>query len=288
MNIPAAIIDDIVARALREDVGHGDVTTEALIPADARAMAQIVSREEAIVAGVPVAAAVFAAVDATLSFTTHTPEGARVAPGEALATIRGSARSILTAERVALNLLQRMCGTATLTARFVAAIGDHPARLLDTRKTTPGLRALEKYAVRMGGGVNHRFGLFDAILIKDNHLEMLAAHGLSMTDVIRRARAGVGPMVTIEVEVESVDQARAAAEAGADVILLDNMAPEMLRDAVAAIGGRARTEASGGISLATIGAAAASGVDYISVGALTHGARAIDLSLEVRPLGSGE
>jgi nicotinate-nucleotide pyrophosphorylase (carboxylating) len=281
MDLPREIIRDIVQRALAEDVGRGDLTTLALIPRDAQAEARLVMREAGVVAGLAALAAAFEAVDPALVVTPRLADGDRAIAGAILATVRGSARGILTGERVALNLLQRMCGIATLTARYVAAVGELPARVLDTRKTTPGLRALEKYAVRAGGGVNHRFGLYDAILIKDNHLALLEAHGVDIGEAVRRAKAAAGPMARVEVEADTVEQARRAAEAGADLILLDNMAPDTLRAAVAVVGGRAQLEASGGITLETIRAAAETGVDYISVGALTHSARALDISLEM-------
>jgi nicotinate-nucleotide pyrophosphorylase (carboxylating) len=274
------IIDEIVAAALREDLGHGDLTTQAVIPADARAAARIVAREAGVVAGLPVAAAVFRAVEPALRVEACVAEGAPFAAGTVLAEVRGPARGLLTGERVALNLLQRMCGTATITARYVAAVAGTRARILDTRKTTPGLRALEKYAVRMGGGVNHRFALYDGVMLKDNHLALLAAQGVGLAEAVRRARAAVGPMVRVEVEVERVEDAVVAAEAGASMILLDNMPPAELRRAVAAVAGRAELEASGGITLETLRAVAESGVDYISVGALTHSARALDLGLD--------
>jgi nicotinate-nucleotide pyrophosphorylase (carboxylating) len=241
----------------------------------------VIMRETGVVAGVPVLAAVFAALGDSVAVTCCAAEGEHVGAGAIVAQIEGSARTILTGERVALNLLQRLCGIATLTARYVAAITGLPTRLLDTRKTTPGLRALEKYAVRVGGATNHRFGLYDGIMLKDNHLALLAAQGIGLDEAVRHARAVAGPMVRVEVEVETVEQARCAAEAGADLILLDNMAPEELRAAVAAIGGRAQTEASGGITLGTLRAVAETGVDYISAGALTHSARALDISLEI-------
>jgi nicotinate-nucleotide pyrophosphorylase (carboxylating) len=280
MDLAREVIDEVVARALAEDVGQGDLTTLAVIPAEARGEARVVLREDGVVAGMPLLAAVFAALDQALCVEACVADGDTLGGGAVLAYLRGSARAILTGERVALNLLQRLSGIATMTARYVAAVGDLPVRVLDTRKTTPGLRGLEKYAVRVGGGTNHRFGLYDAILLKDNHLALLAAQGIELGDAIRRARAAVGPMVRVEVEVETVEQARQAAEAGAEMILLDNMAPATMRAAVAVVGGRAKVEASGGITLETIRAVAEAGVDYISVGALTHSARALDISLE--------
>lgn len=281
MDLSVQVVQEIVARALAEDVGTGDLTSVAAVPADLRAEAAFVLREPAVVCGLPVARAVFAAVDPALELRALLPEGARAEAGATIATLSGPARGLLTGERVALNLLQRMCGVATATARYVEAIAGTRARILDTRKTTPGLRALEKYAVRMGGGTNHRFALYDGVMLKDNHLAILAAQGLGLADAIRRTKAAVGPMVRVEVEVESVEQAAVAAAAGAEMILLDNMPPDQLRAAVAAIAGRAITEASGGITLATIRAVAESGVDFISVGALTHSARAIDIGLDM-------
>jgi nicotinate-nucleotide pyrophosphorylase (carboxylating) len=285
MDIPRDVIQDVVARALREDVGHGDLTTLALIPAEAQGAARFVLREPGVLAGLPVLAAVFAAADPRLELEPRAAEGQRLEAGATLAEVRGPVRGILTGERVALNLLQRLCGVATLTARYAEAVRGTRARILDTRKTTPGLRALEKYAVRVGGGVNHRFGLFDAVMIKDNHLAQLARLGVGTAEAVRRARAAVGPMVRVEVEVESVAAAVQAAEAGADVILLDNMPPALLRQAVEAVGGRAVLEASGGITLETIRAVAEAGVDVISVGALTHSARALDIGLDMDEAG---
>lgn len=285
LDLSPDVIREVVARALAEDVGAGDLTTLAAVPAEARAEAAIVFREPGVVCGLPVARAVFAAADPALRVTALAEEGARVERGAVVATVAGPARGLLTGERVALNLLQRMSGVATTAARYVEAVAGTGARILDTRKTTPGLRALEKYAVRVGGATNHRYGLYDGVMLKDNHLAILAAQGLGLAEAIARVRAAVGPMVTVEVEVESVEQAAAAAEAGADMILLDNMPPEQLRAAVAAVAGRARTEASGGITMQTIRAVAESGVDFISVGALTHSARALDIGLDIGVLG---
>lgn len=281
MDLSPDIIRDIVERALREDLGQGDLTTLAAIPAEARSEAHFVFREPGVVCGLPVIRAVFAAVDPALTLAAHLAEGARVQRGAKVATVSGPARGILSGERVALNLLQRMSGIATLTARYVEAVRGTKARILDTRKTTPGLRALEKYAVRTGGGTNHRHGLYDGVMLKDNHLAMLAAQGVDLAGAVRRAQAAVGPMVRVEVEVESVEQAAIAAEAGATMLLLDNMPPDQLRAAVDVVAGRALLEASGGITLDSIRAVAESGVDYISVGALTHSARALDIGLDM-------
>jgi nicotinate-nucleotide pyrophosphorylase (carboxylating) len=281
MHLSPETIREIVVCALREDVGRGDLTTLALIPAEQHAEAALVMREPGVVAGLPLLAATFAAVDPALNVDLAVAEGAAMPAGATIARVHGPARGILTGERVALNIVQRLSGIATLTARYVAAVGDLPACILDTRKTTPGLRELEKYAVRVGGGVNHRFGLHDAILIKDNHLALLAASGIGIGEAVQRAQAAAGPMVCVEVEADTVEQACAAAEAGARMILLDNMAPDQLRAAVAAVGGRARLEASGGITLSSIRAVAETGVDFISVGALTHSAHALDISLDI-------
>lgn len=281
IDLSPALLHDIVARTLAEDVGTGDLTTLAAVPPEARAEAAFVYREAGVVCGLPVVQAVFAAVDPTLTLKTKRAEGDRVEAGAVAAMVAGPARGILTGERVALNLLQRMSGVATVAACYVEAVAGTRARILDTRKTTPGLRALEKYAVRVGGATNHRFGLYDAVMLKDNHLAILAAQGLGLGDAVRHARAAVGPMVRVEVEVERVEQAAEAAAAGADMIMLDNMPPDQLRAAVAAVAGRALTEASGGITLQTIRAVAESGVDFISVGALTHSARALDIGLDI-------
>ncbi len=278
--LASTLIHAVVAQALAEDVGTGDLSTLAVIPAHAQSEAHFVFREAGVVCGLPLVQAVFVMLDPALRVTNVVEEGARVIPGQVVASVAGPARAILTGERVALNLFQRMSGVATLAARYVEAVAGTQACILDTRKTTPGLRALEKYAVRVGGARNHRHGLYDGIMLKDNHLAILAAEGLGLAEAVAQARAAVGPMVQLEVEVESVAQAAVAAAAGVDLILLDNMPPDQLRAAVAIVAGRARTEASGGISLATVRAVAESGVDYISVGALTHSARALDIGLD--------
>ncbi|WP_322489714.1 carboxylating nicotinate-nucleotide diphosphorylase [Chloroflexus sp.] len=280
MELPLHVIDTIVANALAEDIGSGDLTTLAAIPATAPMTAHVVTREAGVIAGLPVVVAVFRQLDPTVKVLLHTTDGAAVAAGAILATVTGPARSILSGERVALNLLQRLSGIATLTAQYVAAVAGTRAQILDTRKTTPGLRALEKYAVRMGGGRNHRFGLYDGVMLKDNHLAMLTAQGIDLAAAIARVRAQLGPMVRIEIEVERVADAITAAEAGADLILLDNMPLDQLRAAVQAVAGRAQTEASGGVNLQTVRAIAETGVDYISVGALTHSVRALDIGLD--------
>jgi nicotinate-nucleotide pyrophosphorylase (carboxylating) len=263
----------VVARALAEDVGAGDLTTQATVPPGARAVARITQKAPGVVFGLDCAKATFRALDPDARFERLAGEGAWREDGPVLA-IEAGAAAILTGERTALNLLQRLSGVATLTARYVAAVEGTGATILDTRKTTPGLRLLEKAAVAAGGGANHRIGLFDAILIKENHAAMAGGVGAA----VRAARAA-SPGVPLEVEVRDLAELDEALEAGAPRILLDNMGPAELRAAVQRIGGRAETEASGGIDLRTVRAAAEAGVDFISVGALTHSAPALDLSL---------
>jgi nicotinate-nucleotide pyrophosphorylase (carboxylating) len=258
---------------LAEDVGDGDVTTDAVVPADATLDASLLLKEEGVVCGLEVAEAVFRELDSEVRFEPLVHDG-DIARGE-VARVTGNARALLTGERTALNLLGRLSGIATLTRQYADAIAGTGATILDTRKTTPGLRALEKLAVRAGGGANHRVGLYDAVLIKDNHLRL----GGGIAASVRRARETGLP---VEVECESLDDVRQALEAGADTILLDNMTPPQLRDAVALIGDRPTTEASGGVTLETVRAIAETGVDFISVGALTHGAHSLDVSMEVR------
>jgi nicotinate-nucleotide pyrophosphorylase (carboxylating) len=271
---------DPIAAALKEDIGDGDVTTDFLVPESLQATGRIIAREKAIVAGTGAAAEVFRRVDPATDVQISRREGEDVGAGDIIIEVRGMARSILKAERVALNFLQRLCGIASLTREFVNAIGSHPARVLDTRKTTPGLRALEKAAVVTGGGVNHRFGLYDMVLVKDNHLATLG--GLSgFAEQIRRLRKE-RPNIRIEVEADDLEQARAFVEMdGIDVILLDNMTPAQIREVVALRRTGLKFEASGGITLKNVKRVAATGVDYISIGALTNAARAIDIALEM-------
>jgi nicotinate-nucleotide pyrophosphorylase (carboxylating) len=266
----------IVAAALAEDVGPGDVTTLAMIPAEATCEARLRTREAGVVAGLPVAIAAFRHLDPDARIAEHKRDGDRMEPGDLLLIVNGRARAVLTAERVALNFAQRLSGIATATARYVEAVQGTGATIVDTRKTTPGLRRLEKYAVRVGGGRNHRFGLFDGVLIKDNHIAAVDGIGAA----VQAARRGVPHSLRIEVETDTLDQVREAVEAGADAILLDNMPPAVLREAVQIIGGRAVAEASGGITLGTVRAVAETGVDLISVGALTHSAPSLDLGLD--------
>jgi nicotinate-nucleotide pyrophosphorylase (carboxylating) len=275
-------IHDLVTIALAEDIGTGDVTSHYFVPSAQRGVARIIAKEEGVVlAGVETAAEVFSRVDAELLVTVLRAPGDRLSKGEAVLEVRGRVRSILTAERVALNFIQRLSGVATLTRRFVDAVAGTGARILDTRKTTPGLRALEKAAVVAGGGVNHRFGLYDMAMVKDNHLA--ARDDLAfLQEAIRRLRSE-RPGVRVELEADTLDQARAfLGLAGVDVILLDNMKPETMREAVRVRGERAvQFEASGGVTLESVRAIAESGVDFVSIGALTHSARSVDFSLEL-------
>lgn len=278
--MPLNFDPQIIRAALAEDIGSGDATTMATVPADAMASAVMVAREPLVVCGLLLAEAVFREVSADVNLVLATRDGHRVAKGQALLNIQGLARAILTAERVALNFVQRLSGVATLTARFVEAVAGTGAQILDTRKTTPGWRRLEKYAVQCGGGVNHRIGLFDRILIKDNHLAALRGEPPSAIEAaVRRARAQF-PHLAVEVEADTLEQAGQACQAGADTILLDNMSNQDLRAGVQLIAGRAKTEASGGVTLATVRAIAETGVNFISVGALTHSAPAVDIALD--------
>jgi nicotinate-nucleotide pyrophosphorylase (carboxylating) len=266
---------DLIERALAEDLGAGDLTAQAVVPAGSRASATIVAKQPGTVAGIDVAAAVFGAIDGTLEIESHAADGDPVDAGDLLLVVRGDARAILAGERVALNFLGRLSGIASLTARYVAAVDGTGARILDTRKTTPGLRALEKAAVRAGGGTSHRAGLFDAILVKENHVRV--AGGVS--EAARRALDAAPAGVVVEVEVESLGELEQALDAGIERVLLDNMEPAQLRAAVELAAGRAELEASGGVTLESVRAVAQTGVDYISIGALTHSAPALDVSL---------
>ncbi len=275
--LPRPLVATAVAEALAEDLGLvGDVTTNATIPADARSTALLKTRAPGSVSGLALARAAFHALDPALAFTVTKPDGSIVAYGDTIAEISGSARAILSAERVALNFMGRMSGIATLTARYVAAVAGTRAAIVDTRKTTPGLRAFEKYAVRCGGGRNHRIGLFDAVLIKDNHI--IAAGGLERA--IKAARDNAGHILKIEVEVDTLEQLERVLQHRVDAVLLDNMSPETLKKAVTMVAGRSLTEASGGVNLDSVRDIAETGVDLISVGALTHSAPVLDLGLD--------
>ncbi|HLC23098.1 MAG TPA: carboxylating nicotinate-nucleotide diphosphorylase [Dehalococcoidia bacterium] len=274
----------IVKRALEEDLGWGDVTTDNLIPDDVDAKGSIVSRRGGIVCGVGVVKMVFESVDPDLELQVMLEDGESMRPEDVIAVVKGKAASILRGERVALNFLQRMSGIATETARYVEAVRGLPVRIADTRKTAPGLRVIDKYAVRVGGGLNHRLHLGDGVLIKDNHLAILNARGVLLKEVVSRIQQNSPRILHVEVEAKSVDEAEAAAEAGADIILLDNMDIDMMKAATEAIAGRALIEASGGMTLDIIRGVAETGVDFISVGALTHSVKSMDIALELKLL----
>ncbi|MDX8326968.1 carboxylating nicotinate-nucleotide diphosphorylase [Agrobacterium tumefaciens] len=271
------IMEPLVRNALLEDLGlAGDITSAAVIPADHRSVVVMAAREPGVIAGLDAAELAFQLVDPTIVMRRQVQDGAAVAPGDIIATIEGPSRGLLTAERTALNFLGHLSGIASVTATIAAAISGTRASVACTRKTTPGLRALEKYAVRAGGGMNNRFALYDAVLIKDNHIAVAGG----VRDAIRSAKAGVGHLVKIEVEVDTLLQLREAMEEGVDAVLLDNMQPEQLRDAVQIVAGRAITEASGRITPQTAAAIAATGIDLISVGWLTHSAPVLDIGLD--------
>ncbi|MBV8682816.1 MAG: carboxylating nicotinate-nucleotide diphosphorylase [Caulobacteraceae bacterium] len=275
--LPDLLVDPIVRAALAEDLGRaGDITSQACIDSEAWMSARFVARKPGVLSGLACARLAFSSLNPDLRFEPHLADASALKPGEAIATVTGSARSILSAERTALNLMGRLSGIASLTAAYVAKTSGTGARIIDTRKTTPMLRALEKYAVRCGGGANHRFGLDDAILIKDNHV---AACG-GVREAVRRARAAAGHMVRLEVEVDSLEQLREALEAGPDIVMLDNFSLADLEAAVALAGGRVVLEASGGVNLETVAAIARTGIDLISVGALTHSAPVLDIGLD--------
>jgi nicotinate-nucleotide pyrophosphorylase (carboxylating) len=277
-------MEKIVDSALAEDLGSGDITTELLIPPELKGRASVVVKGEGVSAGIEIAAEVFRRVDPRLEFRGLVSDGSRVHPGDVAATIEGSAASILKAERTALNFLQHLSGIATETARYVDAVSGLNAHIMDTRKTIPGLRPLEKYAVRIGGGYNHRQSLGDGILIKDNHLAALHSQGIGLREVVERARRGAPHALKVEIEVQNIDQARQALDAGADIVMVDNMKLEDMSYVVQLCQGRALIEASGGITLDNVRAVAETGVDLISIGALTHSAKALDISLDLEPL----
>ncbi|UCB43842.1 MAG: carboxylating nicotinate-nucleotide diphosphorylase [Dehalococcoidales bacterium] len=282
---PEEQIDRIIDLALIEDTSQGDVTSEALIPAILLGTATIQAKAEGILAGTEVAGRVFFRIDPSLEITVLIPDGSTIKPGDRIATVSGRVISILKAERVMLNFLQRLSGVATLTAQYVSRVEGLPVTIVDTRKTTPGLRMLEKHAVRMGGGENHpvRLHLGDGILIKDNHLAALRALGKNLKDIITKTRQNAPEGMKVEVEVTSVEEAKEAAEVGVDIVMLDNMSPEEMRRAVSQMPEGVKMEASGGINLENVQAVAETGVDIISLGTLTHSAEALDISLELEP-----
>jgi nicotinate-nucleotide pyrophosphorylase (carboxylating) len=273
-------LDAIIDRALAEDTSRGDVTSEALVPPDLSGKASLLVKEPGVLAGIGVAGHVFSHTDPALKINILIEDGTAVNPGDIAGTVSGRVISILKAERVALNFLQRLSGITSTTAQYVAATEGTGVKIMDTRKTTPGLRPLEKYAVRAGGGTNHRFHLGDAVLIKDNHIAALRAAGMNLKDIIAKARQNAPPGMTIEVEVTSVAEAQEALSAGPDIIMLDNMGIDDMKQVVGLSKGKAKLEASGGITLDNVRRVARTGVDFISVGALTHSYRALDISLE--------
>jgi nicotinate-nucleotide pyrophosphorylase (carboxylating) len=279
MNIPIPQFQlvQFIEAALQEDIRSGDITTNSLIPADAQAVSLMRFRESGIVCGIEAAKSTFRLLDSNIGLKVLLDDGATVSAGEVALEIRGNARAILTAERVSLNIVQHLSGIASATAQYVKETAGTKARIVDTRKTTPGLRLLEKYAVRCGGGHNHRYALDDMILIKDNHIALCGG----IENAVAKARKNVGHSVKVEVECDTLDQVREALQAGAELILLDNMLPSTLREAVEIVNGKALCEASGGINLQTVRGVAQSGVDIISVGALTHSVRALDVGLDI-------
>ena len=277
LSLPRYLVEQAVATALEEDLGGvGDITTNAIIPPDAQGDASIIVRKPGVIAGLDLAAASFKSLDPDVRFTRIVEDGSKVEAGATIARIAGKTRALLTGERTALNFFGRLSGIATLTAGYVAAVEGTHAKIVETRKTTPGLRALEKYAVRCGGGTNHRFGLYDAVLVKDNHIA--AAGGLA--EALNAVRTAVGHLVKIEVEVDTLDQLENVLRFPIDAVLLDNMDAGTLKRAIALVKGRVITEASGGVTLESVREIAKTGVDLISVGALTHSARSLDSSLE--------
>ncbi|MDD4766820.1 MAG: carboxylating nicotinate-nucleotide diphosphorylase [Desulfotomaculaceae bacterium] len=280
MDLNLLTLKKIIEGFLYEDIGSGDITTNSIVPPDAGSQGYIIAREDGVVAGLPLTEMVFQMLDPEIAFRALAQDGQKIECSMVLAEISGNARAILTGERIALNLLQHLSGIATRTARLVELVGGNKPRIVDTRKTTPGLRMVEKYAVRVGGGYNHRFGLFDAVLIKDNHIKI--AGGIRAA--VEAARRGSPHTARIEVEVEDFAGVGEALSAGADIIMLDNMTPDRMREAVALIAGRALVEASGGVSEANIRAVAEAGVDLISVGALTHSVRSLDISLDIKEI----
>lgn len=271
------LVDKIIEQALLEDIGTGDITTESIIPSNLKAKGIIKTSDEGVVAGLDIARLVFQKLDSDNTFQEKIIDGTKIIQGKLLTEITGSARTILKGERVALNFLQRMSGIATITSKFCQEVKDFPVRIVDTRKTTPGLRILEKYAVRMGGGHNHRFGLYDAVLIKDNHIA--AAGGIK--SAVNSVRKQISHTVKIEVEVENLSQLQEALEMRVDVIMLDNMNLDTMIEAVKMVKGKALIEASGGITLKNVREIAQTGVDLISVGALTHSVKSLDISMEI-------
>lgn len=284
MQLPMFYVDDLIKSALAEDISYLDTTTDYMIPADARDTAVLIAKADGVVCGLEIALRVFELLDDTFTAKVHLPEGSTVKKGDLIAEYTGYTRALLKGERTALNLLQHLSGIATATANAVALVKGTNAAITDTRKTLPGMRSLQKYAVTVGGGKNHRFNLSDGAMLKDNHID--AAGGI--TPAVRSLREKLGHMVKLEVETRDLDEVREALAAGADVIMLDNMSCEMMREAVAIVGGKALLEASGGITAQTLRAVAETGVDIISIGALTHSVTAMDISMKMLKKGTKE
>ncbi|MCZ6468704.1 MAG: carboxylating nicotinate-nucleotide diphosphorylase [Candidatus Dadabacteria bacterium] len=268
-------VDLIIENTLEEDLGSGDITTDAIFSVDDTCEALIIAKEEGIIAGIPIAERVFQKLDPEVTVTQKLEDGEHVNPGDEILVIKGSIHAVLSGERLSLNLLQRMSGIATATSKYVAAISGYRTRILDTRKTAPGLRVLDKYAVSIGGGCNHRFGLYDAVLIKDNHIDFAG----NISNAVEIVRSKYQSKFKVEVETSTLDEVREALKAGADIIMLDNMTVEMMKEAVRIINGKSITEASGGITLDNVRQIADTGVDFISVGAITHSSPALDIGL---------
>jgi nicotinate-nucleotide pyrophosphorylase (carboxylating) len=279
--LPEKVVDRIIENALAEDTGRGDITSETLIPSDLQGQACILIKEQGVLAGIEIAKNTLLKVDHSLKSTILIHDGSRVNPGDVAMRISGNVRSLLKAERVTLNFLQRLSGIASATARFVDEVKGTGVEIADTRKTTPGLRIMEKYAVRMGGGRNHRMDLSDAVLIKDNHFAALKLLGLSYKEIVAKARQNIPAEIKVEAEATTVQEAVEAVEGGADIVMLDNMPLEQMSRAVKLINGRVEVEGSGSFNLGNVRAAAGTGVDFISVGALTHSYKSLDISLEI-------
>ncbi|MBN1644113.1 MAG: carboxylating nicotinate-nucleotide diphosphorylase [Dehalococcoidales bacterium] len=282
LSIPKNQLKDIIDLALSEDSGKGDITSELLIPAGQQAKADFTAKADGVLAGIDIVGLIFARVDPAIEFKIHLEDGTQLKSGDIIASVTGNARSILKTERLALNFLQRLSGIATQTKQYIDLVKDLPVIILDTRKTTPGLRLLEKYAVRMGGGQNHRRNLSDGILIKDNHLAALRARGMTLEQIVARAKSRAPKKFKVEVETASLKEVEEAVSAGADIIMFDNMGPSQICRALQKIPAGIKTEASGSITLENVRAIAETGVDYISIGALTHSPKALDISLEFR------
>jgi nicotinate-nucleotide pyrophosphorylase (carboxylating) len=283
MQLSEEQIDNIIDLALTEDTSHGDITSQLLIPKEQQGKASVLIKEDGILAGIEVAGRTFLKVDPTLEFEVLIEDGTQVKTGDIVAAVSGNVSGILTAERVALNFLQRLSGIASETAKYVAMTAGYKARITDTRKTTPGIRLLEKYAVRMGGGHNHRFHLGDGILIKDNHLAALRAISMNLKDIVEKAKQSAPSGIKVEIEVTTTVEAMEAAEAGADIVMLDNMSIDEMGHTIELISSKVKFEASGGIRLDNVRNIAATGVDIISVGALTHSSKSLDISIELEP-----